>query len=153
MKRQFKHDAEWRSKQAAKVRRWRERHPDEWREYWKGWQAANREHTNALKRERRVANPVAAKVADRKDNLKRKFNLTMDQYEVLFSAQGGVCAICSRPPDVKRRLAVDHNHMTAVNRGLLCSACNLAVGLLEADPDWAEKAANYLARYIEQTVR
>jgi len=47
-------------------------------------------------------------------------------------AQGGVCAICGKPEATARtkRLCVDHCHETGKVRGLLCSHCNRAIGLL-----------------------
>src|SRR5687768_13778244 len=62
-------------------------------------------------------------------HLRRRFGITIEQYEQLLEAQGGVCGICGRPPG-KLRLAVDHNHETGEVRGLLCSDCNTAIGLL-----------------------
>lgn len=53
----------------------------------------------------------------------KKYSLTIDQYDCMLRAQNGVCAICKRPP-TKKRLAVDHDHLTGRNRGLLCGLCN-----------------------------
>ena len=33
-------------------------------------------------------------------------------YEELLAKQGGVCAICLKPPNLKRRHALDHCHAT-----------------------------------------
>jgi len=62
----------------------------------------------------------------RASHLKGLYNLTIDEYEQIFVAQGGVCAICKKPP-TKQRLAVDHDHRSKVIRGLLCTWCNLHV--------------------------
>lgn len=88
-------------------------------------------------------------------DLRKHYGIDESQYNAILNAQGGVCAICGAPPkdNKKRRLAVDHNHATGKNRGLLCAPCNHAVERLENDPDWGTKALNYLARYIEQTVK
>jgi hypothetical protein len=75
--------------------------------------------------------------------LERKYDLAQHEYETLFVAQRGCCAICLvRPP----RLFVDHCHATGRVRGLLCSNCNLAVGELGDDPVRCEAAAAYLER-------
>lgn len=83
-------------------------------------------------------------------DLARTFGITLDDYEVLFDAQGGVCAIC-RLPERKRHqsgrvsaLAVDHDHETGVVRGLLCNTCNRAIGLMSDDPALLSAAAAYL---------
>lgn len=50
------------------------------------------------------------------------YGLLEGEYEALFEAQGGVCAICGQPR--KYRLNVDHCHKTGAVRGLLCRLCN-----------------------------
>lgn len=78
----------------------------------------------------------------RRAHLKRNFGLTQDEYDALFDAQGGVCAICHQPEHKVHQttgqlynLPVDHNHQTGEVRGLPCSNCNVAIGLLGDDPD------------------
>jgi hypothetical protein len=61
----------------------------------------------------------------------------------MLQIQSGVCAICGGG-NGDRRLAIDHDHMTGRVRGLLCSACNRAIGLLRDSPDRFTKAATYL---------
>ncbi|MFJ4974170.1 endonuclease VII domain-containing protein [Streptomyces coeruleorubidus] len=72
------------------------------------------------------------------------YKITPEQYSQLLEAQGGVCAICGRPPEERKRLAVDHCHSTHVVRALLCTACNLTVGRYER---YHEAVAAYLAAY------
>jgi len=55
------------------------------------------------------------------------FNLTPDEYDQILEYQGGVCAICGRPPKPGKRLAVDHDHATGHVRGLLDFVCNRRV--------------------------
>ena len=42
------------------------------------------------------------------------------------------------------RMAIDHNHKTGVTRGLLCSNCNTALGLLRESPDTINRLLAYL---------
>jgi len=63
-----------------------------------------------------------------------------------------VCAICEKPETAKRSgkvvpLSVDHNHQTGKPRGLLCAACNRAIGLMQEDPQRLEAAARYLRQH------
>lgn len=77
--------------------------------------------------------PVTKKVdyhRARASNLWTKYRLRVEQYNDLLQSQQGVCAICHKECTVKRSLAVDHNHETGKIRGLLCSKCNQALGLL-----------------------
>ena len=88
----------------------------------------------------------------RRNMLKHNYGITVEQYEAIFEAQGGLCAIC-REPEPRRakstatdRMAmpVDHDHASGEVRGLLCSNCNITLGLMKDDPDRLEAAANYL---------
>lgn len=65
-------------------------------------------------------------------DLRRRFGITLQEYDAMLAAQGGVCAVCGEPPSAKR-LAVDHNHTTGKVRALLCYSCNSALGLLNED--------------------
>jgi hypothetical protein len=69
----------------------------------------------------------------------------VDQYGTLLAAQGGICAICGGPPTgMGKSYHVDHDHETGIVRGLLCSNCNTALGLLGDDPSRLAAAIRYL---------
>lgn len=92
----------------------------------------------------RVRNPNYRDVA-RAKNLARNFGITVDEYDSLLVAQGGVCAYCGKPPaEGKKRLAVDHDHRSGEIRGLLhAQPCNKnAVGY--HDLSSARALLNYL---------
>jgi len=72
------------------------------------------------------------------------YGLTAEDYERLLVAQNGACAVCNEKSE--RRLCVDHCHATGEVRGLLCSNCNTAIGLLDDDPDRMRAAALYVLR-------
>ena len=74
-------------------------------------------------------------------NLRLRYGLTLDDYDKLFLAQQGKCALCRRTQ--KRRLFVDHNHETGKVRGLLCTACNMAGSRMDADSTWADRVKEY----------
>lgn len=72
-------------------------------------------------------------------------NATWDDYQALMDAQGGRCAICDRTEEeVGRSHALDHNHDTGEPRGILCTTCNSAIGLLWDSPDVLRRALTYL---------
>jgi hypothetical protein len=81
---------------------------------------------------------------ERKRRLWQCYRITPEQFDALREAQGGVCAICGKPPAEGKPLAVDHCHSTGVVRALLCTSCNVAVGVYELHH---RAAAEYLARY------
>lgn len=74
--------------------------------------------------------------------LRRKYGITLEQYNELLARQGGVCAICGG--EDQKRLAVDHDHKTGKVRGLLCARCNPAIGFLLDKVETAHKLILYL---------
>jgi len=83
----------------------------------------------------------------RKYHLKRTFNLTPDQYEIMLENQKGGCALCDKTPQEEgRALAVDHCHETEKIRGLLCFQCNSSLIRKHFTPDLLRKAAAYLEK-------
>lgn len=88
----------------------------------------------------------------------RKFGVTREQYDAILAAQGGVCWLCKEPPDFGREsLNVDHDHRCCDDkyktcgsciRGLICGACNLALGLLDHKPERLEAGFKYLVEGV-----
>ena len=77
--------------------------------------------------------------------LRKTYGITLEDYGVILAFQGGVCAICSRPP-AGRALHLDHDHVTKRPRGLLCFNCNRRVLGRQRDPALLRSAARYLER-------
>lgn len=74
---------------------------------------------------------------------KHKYGLSDSEFKAMLKAQSGKCAVCRRPQGGKM-IAVDHCHKTGKVRGLLCSNCNMGIGLLQDSPKLLRKAAKYL---------
>jgi hypothetical protein len=71
------------------------------------------------------------------------YGLGPGEYEALFAAQNGVCAICGAAR--RYRLNVDHDHKSGVVRGLLCRLCNGRLLTAARDkPEVLRNAADYL---------
>jgi hypothetical protein len=90
----------------------------------------------------------------RKTHLRRKFNLSLEDYNKMMEAQEGKCAICLQFETQKRdgklkALAVDHNHATGAIRGLLCTGCNTGVGKLKDSTEILMNAIKYLELHSE----
>jgi len=83
-----------------------------------------------------------------KYNLDRKLG-GKTLYETKLEQQNNTCAICFKPEQSNRykTLCVDHCHTTGKIRGLLCSNCNRALGLLKDDRGNLQSAINYLERH------
>ena len=101
-------------------------------------------HDNSMAK-RKWAEPwLGERQAKRKYALKKKYSLTPEQYQALVDKQDGKCAICGQVQD-GQLLNVDHDHKSGRIRGLLCTACNLAIGGFRERTDWLARACAYLA--------
>lgn len=94
----------------------------------KRWYARNREHVAVTRR-------------------LRKYNITKEQFDAMFAAQSGLCAICGDDLlNGRYGVCVDHNHVTGKVRGLLCHPCNRGLGQFRDRLDLLANAAEYLNR-------
>ena len=84
----------------------------------------------------------------RRDHLKRSYDLTEDEVTKLVVRQDGQCAICRSAPAIH----IDHDHETGAVRGMLCFRCNAALGQLGDDPGVLVRAARYLLTAAELRV-
>lgn len=83
--------------------------------------------------------------------LKYLYGISEDEYIILFAKQNGECAICQTPQSkLKRKLAVDHCHLTDNVRGLLCEKCNLGLGLFGENEFRMARAIDYIRRNYEE---
>ena len=75
-----------------------------------------------------------------------RYRLTDDHYNEILARQGRVCGICGTDSarSKNKLLVVDHDHATDRVRGLLCSPCNQAVGVLGDDIRGVYRALRYL---------
>lgn len=60
--------------------------------------------------------------------LKRKYNITLFEFDLMLVEQQGCCAICDEPLIRKKEPHIDHCHRTGTVRGLLCFNCNTLLG-------------------------
>jgi hypothetical protein len=106
-----------------------------------------REYQRVWSQRARQTNKSYFKNAD----LKRTYGIDLSWYEAQHAKQDGKCAICCEPETAHIRgktlsLAVDHCHDTGEIRGLLCRACNNAIGALKHDQKLLRKAIDYLGQ-------
>jgi hypothetical protein len=78
--------------------------------------------------------------------LRRKYGISLADFDSMATAQGGRCAICGtgEPGGNYGNLHVDHCHETGAVRGLLCTRCNTGIGLLRESPVALRAAAAYI---------
>lgn len=80
---------------------------------------------------------------------KTKYGIGKKEYHSMLKEQKGCCKICKTEKYSKlgqdhNHFAIDHCHTTGKVRGLLCDACNKALGLLEDNTEYIENALNYI---------
>lgn len=82
-------------------------------------------------------------------DLLRRYGIDIGEYDCMMSAQRRRCACCHErfvSGGVATVPHVDHSHATLAVRGLLCHACNVALGHVKDDPRRALCAALYLLK-------
>lgn len=112
------------------------------RAYVRAYYLKNKARHNEVCRDYNRRHPEVVREAKQRHKLK-KYNLTPEQFDAMVHEQGGACAICRSV----ERLCVDHDHGSGVVRGLLCSTCNAALGLLGDTAETLAQAVGYLVRF------
>ena len=78
-------------------------------------------------------------------NRSHKYSISPSMHLEMLHSQNYSCAICKKhKDDFDRNLSIDHNHITGKVRGLLCTKCNLVLGLLNDDKNIVENLLKYL---------
>ncbi len=78
----------------------------------------------------------------------RKYNLSIEDYEILLKKQNYKCAICGYSDLNNKQFfpMVDHCHITKKVRGLLCLNCNHGIGKFKDDIELLKNAIKYLRK-------
>ena len=88
--------------------------------------------------------------------LKSLYGITREQYDSMLKEQDGRCAICKSKDSYSRnykttkvsKFAVDHCHTTGKVRGLLCTKCNRALGMVSDSIETVLRMAEYLRKHL-----
>lgn len=121
--------------------------------YAKAYYKRNRKRLRAYARQyyednkeacKKRMNSKHGKLIMMKSHYKTRYGITVDEYNVMLKAQGGVCKICRNECDKRDVLSVDHCHKTGKVRGLLCHKCNAGLGAFGDNPNLVAAAAFYL---------
>jgi hypothetical protein len=82
------------------------------------------------------------KKRERKKTIKRRYGIDEEEYDKLRD-QAKECPICK----TQTKLHLDHNHRTGFNREFLCPNCNMALGLLNEDPERMKRMIAYVRKH------
>jgi hypothetical protein len=79
-----------------------------------------------------LKNPEKIKLHRLKCSLKKRYKLTLDQYNEMYRKQESKCGICGiHESKITKKLNIDHDHRTGKARELLCQKCNVALSYFE----------------------
>ena len=128
---------------------------------------------NSYERIRNASKPkvkkhwLEGKTEDQKLELRKKksakrryarYGLSLENLKERLEAQHGHCATCftlltldsfSEKEETVKPAHVDHDHSTGKVRGILCSKCNHALGLVNDDVKVLKAMISYLKEYTE----
>lgn len=81
------------------------------------------------------------------------YGITAEEYAEIHAFQGGKCFICQRATGARKKLSVDHCHVTGYTRGLLCLPCNRNIlGHARDEIAFFERCIEYLKNPPAQQV-
>jgi hypothetical protein len=133
------------------MREWRARNKEKnaeyQKEYNKEYRKKNVEKLKANNKKWREANKEQDVQTMFKARLKRKYDITLEEYNALLESQNNSCKVCGTHAknNLKGKLYVDHCHTTGKVRGMLCMKCNSALGLLNDNKETIQKLLDYLS--------
>ena len=82
----------------------------------------------------------------------KRYGISLKKYDEMIIAQNHRCAMCQKHiSELTKLLAVDHNHTTGKVRALLCSRCNIRLGLFE-DKLFKSMCEEYLNKFDKDIV-
>lgn len=97
----------------------------------------------------KAATPAYKKV-HRDATLKKKYAISLEQYNTMFIEQKGLCLGCYKhQSSFKKAFAVDHDHITGKVRGLLCMKCNCVLGYASDSTTILRRLADYADKHKE----
>lgn len=129
---------------SGKVNSWQKRNHEKSRANVAGWRADNGDNIRVYRRDYKDKN----RQRERERHLLSTYGITLAEYEAMYLAQGGCCALCnvSAEQAARRRLFVDHCHTTKRVRGLLCDNCNKALGYVEKNAHRLDALLEYAGK-------
>lgn len=93
-------------------------------------------------------------VRQREWQLKKKYGMEPGEFDAWWNVFKGKCGICDNDLTMPTKsrgqslgtVCVDHDHATGQVRGLLCNACNKALGLFKDDPKILSNAMKWISK-------
>lgn len=92
-------------------------------------------------------------------DLKKRFGITLNQFNEIFELQGRKCACCYTTEPGDKQWHVDHDHACCPSgrktcgkcaRGILCRQCNMSLGNAEDSLDRIRNMVRFLEEYRDR---
>jgi len=114
------------------------------RNYDKNYRKINKDKVLSSKKERKASGK--SYIEARRSSIKRKYNISLEDYDTMLNNQLGKCKICGATESNHKSsvLYIDHCHKTNKIRGLLCHHCNYGLGGFRDNIEYLNSAIEYL---------
>tara|TARA_R110002020_G_scaffold216534_1_gene424309 strand:- start:40 stop:519 length:480 start_codon:yes stop_codon:yes gene_type:complete len=110
---------------------------------YKAWYEANKEKKKAYNKAWYEANKEKKLAKSKTYSLKYKYNITLKERDFMLKKQNNKCKICNTKFS-KVKPNIDHCHTTNKVRGILCTMCNMGLGLFKDNTENLTNAITYL---------
>jgi hypothetical protein len=138
------HTEEVKTKKREDIKEWRKKNPEKRAEQKKRSYEKHKEHQRQKSKDWYHTN----KDRYRDGAMLRKYGITLEQFNSLREGQNYCCAICgAHESENAQGLVIDHCHEAGNVRKLLCTPCNVGLGMFKDNPELLIKAADYLKEY------
>jgi hypothetical protein len=131
------HEKEIRKKQIE----WRLKNKSYAKEKSKKWYEENKEYAIKRNNKWKENNKDKFKLSQKKNRLKKRYGMTLEEYDKILLSQKNKCAICH---EILVKPDLDHDHKTKKHRGILCHNCNVMIGLAKDSTLILNNAIHYL---------
>jgi len=100
---------------------------------------------------RTVRNAAQKQLRTKDRNLRKRYGITLEDYNRMLEEQDYKCAICGKHNDDERYgLCVEHTHLTGYVRGLVCNWCNRRIIGRSAEDYYIVKS---LITYLQKAIK
>jgi hypothetical protein len=84
------------------------------------------------------------RLCKKKINLRKNYGLSITKWNEMALNQDRKCKLCGRVCESDKTFHVDHSHTDGHIRGLLCTQCNVGIGMFGDSIELLQKALLYL---------
>ena len=141
----------WRSYSNDRQKKRRSQDPEKARAIERSYRARDVDAARAKERAAWHKLSPEQKYTKRRNRQLKSYGLTQHEFDALLAAQNGRCAACSTSDPGRKGWCIDHDHRSHDVRGILCTICNVILGMMGDDLAAAKRYEWALGvRYLER---